>query len=232
MRRILLALSITLATPALAALAPFAAEYRVARDDLHIADDRFTLTRDGADSWTLVSETKPYGLIALLRSDVITETSAFRFGADGAVPLSYKYLHTGTSKDRNAHYEFDWTAGRASGVFRGNPVDLAIPHGTLDPLLLRIAVGLDLGRDAIEPAYQVVERRALREYKLTQLPAVHVKVLAGEFDVVGVERVSEDGKKTTRFLYAPSLDWLPVLMEQREQDEATITLELSKLTRQ
>jgi len=227
----LLAPSAAAAAPEALVLAPFEANYRLQRDGMHIADARFVLARDGEDGWTFMSETRPVGLIALMFRDVIVEHSAFRLGAERPIPLHYRYEHRGSSKDRDGRYAFDWQKERVTGVFRGKPVDLALARGTLDPLTLRLTVGLDLSRGALLPSYSVVERRAIREHQLAATPAQKVRVPLGELEVVGVSRQSEDGAKTTRFLYAPSLGWAPVLMEQAEADEPTYKLELVTFTR-
>ena len=213
------------------ALVPFEAEYRMLRDGMHIADARFVLARDGEDGWTFMSETKPAGLVALLRSDVIVEHSAFRMGAERPIPLHYRYEHRGSNKDRDARYAYDWQSERVTGVFRGKPVDLPLQRGTLDPLTLRLAVGLDLARGALQPSYAVVERRHLRQYDLAALAPQRIRLPAGELDVVGVARSSDDGTKTTRFLFAPGNNWAPALMEQAETDEATYRLELTSFVR-
>ena len=209
---------------------PFAAEYRLMRDGMHIADAHFVLSRDDEDGWIFQSETKPAGVAALLLSDVIVERSSFRMGAEHPIPLSYRYEHRGSSKDHDAHYAFDWQREHIDGVYRGKPVDVALTRGTLDPLTLRLAVGLDLARGALPTEYSVIERRQVKQYLLTALTPLRIRVPAGEYDVQGVARASDDGTKTTRFLYAPALDWAPVLMEQSETDEATYRLELVKFS--
>jgi hypothetical protein len=219
------------AAPIAVVLTPFEATYSLERDGMHIADARFVLARDGEDGWTFMSETKPAGFIALLRSDVIIELSAFRMGAERPIPLHYRYEHHGSNKDRDARYAYDWQKERVTGTFRGKPVDLPLARGTLDPLTLRLTVGLDLARGALLSNYSVVERRTTREYRLTALPPQRIRVPFGELAVVGVSRQSEDGTKTTRFLYAPAEDWAPVLMEQSETDEATYRLELVSFRR-
>jgi len=219
------------AAPKVAGPVPFVASYRMVRDGTHIADARFELARDGEDGWTFSSETSAAGLIAIFYRDVIAEHSAFRMGSERPIPLAYRYEHRGSSKDRDARYGFDWQRERLTGVYRGKPVDLPLARGLLDPLTLRLAVGYDLARGTLQPSYSVIERRKLQEYRLAALPPQRIRIAAGEFEVRGVVRSSADGTKTTRFLYAPALDWAPVLLEQSETDEATYRLELVSFTR-
>ncbi len=214
-----------------AAPAPFVAEYQVLRGSMHIADARMELSRDDEDGWTLRSVTEPVAIFRLITDDIVVETSTFRFGETGPIPLHYHYEQRNSKKDRDERYAFDWAGGRVVGTARGQPVELAVPRGTLDPLLLRIAVGEALARGVLATSYAVVERSKLRDYAVKRTLTAKVKVPAGTFELQGVERVSEDGRKTTRLEYAPALDWLPVVIEHRETDKPTYRLELVKVVR-
>ena len=205
---------------------PFTANYQMLLGQLRIGETRLQLARDGEDGWKLSSQTHPAGIAALLRSGVLDESSSFRIGNDGPVPLSYSYQDHGSDKDLDVRHDYDWGAGRVRGVARGKPVELVLPHGALDPLLLRLVVGLDLQRDALPAEYSVVDRRKLNVYRLTRLPPSRIVVPAGSYEAVGVERISDDGARTTRFFYAPALGWLPLVMEQAEHDETGLRLEL------
>ena len=230
MKRPLILLAL-LCTAAGAGPAPFVAEYRVLRGSLHIADARMELSRDDEDGWTLRSVTEPVAFFRLITNEVVVETSTFRFGETGPIPLHYHYEQRNSKKDRDERYAFDWAGSRMIGTSRGKPVEMAVPRGTLDPLLLRIAVGDALAHGALAQVYSVVERSKLRNYSVARTALARVKLPAGEFEVQGVARVSEDGRKTTRLEYAPALDWLPVVIEQAEIDKPTYRLELTKVTR-
>lgn len=211
--------------------APFVADYRVLRGSMHIADARIELNRDSEDGWTLRSTTEPVAIFRLITDDVIVETSTFRFGEAGPIPLHYHYEQRNSNKDRDERYAFDWAGGRVTGIARGQKVELAVARGTLDPLLLRIAAGDALARGALAKSYAVVERGRLRDYAVARMALSTIKVPAGEFEVEGVARVSPDGRKTTRLRYAPALNWLPVVIEHAEQDKPTYTLELKQVVR-
>ena len=226
-----LALLALLGTAAVAAPAPFVADYRMLRGSLHIADARFELSRDAEDGWTLRSTTEAVGLLRLVTDDTVVETSTFRFGETGPIPLHYHYEQRNSKKDRDERYAFDWAKGLVTGTARGQKIELEVPKGTLDPLLLRIAVGDALARGVLPKSYAVVERSKLRDYAITRTKPGPLKVPLGTFEVQGVERVSEDGKKTTRLEFAAALDWLPVVIEHREKDKPTYRLELKKLSR-
>jgi hypothetical protein len=218
-------------TAASAGPAPFVAEYRVLRGSMHIADARIELSRDSEDGWTLRSTTEPVALFRLITDDVIVETSTFRYGEAGPIPLHYHYEQRNSNKDRDERLAFDWAAGKATGVSRGKQVDLAVARGTLDPLLMRIAVGDALARGALPKSYAVVERGRLRDRAAIRTAPAKVKLPIGTLELEGVERVSEDGRKTTRLEYAPALGWLPAVIEHREQGEATYRMELKQLKR-
>jgi hypothetical protein len=227
----LLIAALASAGPATAAPTPFRAEFAVYRGSVRIATSTFHLDRAPEGVWRFESETTPAGLVALLRADHIIETSLFRQTPDGLEPLQYGYLHRGSSKDRNQSLTFDWSAGRVRGAVRGQPVDAGVPRGTLDRLLVQIAAGLDLARGALPPAYMVFDRHELKRFALTPKGEEKLEIASSGYDTVLLERVSEDGKKTTAIWYAPALDWAPVRLEQRDEGEAVIRLEPVKFER-
>ena len=210
---------------------PFTADYRMLRGSMHIADARIELSRDAEDGWTLRSTTEPVAIFRLITDDIVVETSTFRFGETGPIPLHYHYEQRNSRKDRDERYAFDWAAGKATGTSRGQTLDLAVPRGTVDPLLMRIAVGDALARGVLAKDYSVLERGRLRNYAVTRTPPATLKTPAGTYELEGVERVSEDGRKTTKLEYAPALDWLPAVIEHREKDKATFRMELTKVAR-
>lgn len=214
-----------------AAPTPFRAEFAVYRGGMRVATATFMLDRAPEGVWRFESETVPAGLVSLLRSDHIIETSLFRLTPDGIETLQYGYLHRGSDKNRDQALAFDWAAGRVRGTARGQLVDAEVPKGALDRLSVQLAAGLDLARGALPAAYQVFDRRELKRFAMREKGRGAVKVGAVEHATIELERVTEDGRKSTAVSYAPDLDWAPVRLVQRDGDDPPIRLELVKFER-
>lgn len=214
-----------------AAPAPFRAEFAVYRGSVRIATSTFHLDRAPEGVWRWESETTAAGLIALLRSDHIIETSLFRLTPEGVESLQYGYLHRGSDKDRDQSVAFDWARAQARGTVRGKPLEIGLPPGTLDRLVVQLAAGLDLEAGKLPEHYTVLDRRELKRFALVNQGEQALSTVAGELATVLLERRSEDGTKVTAIWYAPELGWAPVRLEQRDADAAVIRLELTRFER-
>lgn len=231
LRTTVLLLSLLAASQALAVPAPFRAEFAVYRGTIRIATSTFHLDRAPEGVWRWESETTAAGLVALLRSDHIIETSLFRITPAGIEALQYGYLHRGSDKDRDQSVAFDWARGVARGKVRGVALDMPVPAGTLDRLLVQLAAGLDLQAGKLPAGYTVLDRRELKRFILTDQGERSIRALNGELTTVLLERRSEEGDKRTAVWYAPSLGWAPVRLEQHEGDDPVIRMELEKFER-
>ena len=213
------------------ALEPYTARYELERGSLTVAEARYTLTRQDDGSLLFRSEATPRGLLArLLAGDNrITETSRFRLGADrGIVPLAYEYRHEDGDEVETETVEFDWEEGIALAEAEGERARLEIPPGTLDRMVLQLAVRRDLGQGAGTLDYRLVDEDELKTYRFVIADRQRIRVPAGEFYTLRVERENEDGKQTV-FWCAPSLDYLPVRVEQRKPDDPTLRLSLKSV---
>lgn len=225
------ALAITLLSalwtaPASAALTPFTAEYEVNRGSLHIANTTFSLRATDSGGYVYQSVTRPVGLIALFRDDVITESSSFIVQGDGLRPVRFAYRHDGSDKNRGQTLEFDWSSGIAHSDYRGDRSVIKLAPGMLDRFLVQLALMRDLAVDELPAEYRAIDRGLVKTYKLLQTGAASVKTPAGTFETVVVQR--EDDGKALLFWCAPELGYLPVKMEQREPDKSTITMKLKR----
>jgi len=214
-----------------AAPSPFRAEFAVYRGSVRIATSAFHLDRAPEGVWRWESETTAAGIIALLRSDHIIETSLFRLTPTGVESLQYGYLHRGSDKDRDQSVAFDWARGQARGTVRGKPLEIDVPSVTLDRLVVQLAAGLDLEAGQLPEHYTVLDRRELKRFALVNMGEQPLVTAAGELTTVLLERRSEDGHKVTAIWYAPDLGWAPVRLEQRETDAAVIRMELTRFER-
>jgi hypothetical protein len=205
----------------------FEAVYKVrvsiARGEMRLELDR----RDG----TLVysSELEPTGFVSMFKRGVIAETSHFEYSGGQVRPLEYRLTDT-ISDNRDAHYQFEWPAGRVTGTSRGEHVDTQLPGHAVDRLLLQIAIMSDLMHDREVQTYTLFDRGREKRYTIDVGSTGQAKTPAGAFDVVDVSYTSEDGSKVIRLKCAPELSYLPVTIEQVEDGEIQSRAELVRYT--
>lgn len=196
-------------------------------------DLRLTL-KPGTQPDTWVYETRPIPsvLARLVVSGESLERSWFRVTPSGVQPEKYS-LDDGTAKHAdNTELTYDWARNRVSGTARGTPLDLAVEPGLQDVMSIRAAPIVDLlaGREPRE--YSMLDGREIKHYLYTRSGTERIKTALGELDTVIItsDRKNSDGHgRTWRYWYTPSLGWLPVRIEQREDGQARMTLTVKSL---
>ncbi len=184
------------------------------------------------DRWVYETRASPSLLARLVVSAESRERSWFRVTANGVEPERYS-LDDGTAKHGdNSELTYDWTRGRVTGTARGAPLDLAVEPGLQDVMSIRAAPIVDLlaGREPHE--YAMLDGREIKHYLYSRAGTERIKTALGELDTVIItsDRKNSDGHgRTWRYWYAPSLGWLPVRIEQREDGQTRMLLTVKSL---
>jgi hypothetical protein len=204
------------------------ATYTVGRGSLSIGTTRFMLKHDADGTYTYQSVTEPAGLVALFRSDVITETTTFSVEDGQLIPLHYSYSHTGDDDGNHSEdIQFQWDKGVARTVLGGKQHTLPIKTGTYDRLLAQLALSMDMEAARAVGQYRVLDHNGTNVYRMQRNGSTTLKTPAGEYRVIEMARKDTKKNRVTIFWLAPKLDYLPVQMEQTEPDKATISLVLT-----
>ena len=209
--------------------ADFDALYAISINDFVIGESRIQLQAQAEDRYLYRSNTKSTGIASLFRSDRVQESSLFKLHRDRIRPLEYRFDHTGSKKERHALLRFDWPAKKVSNTVEGHTWEMTIPGHAMDKLVVQIAVMMDLSAGKDHLAYAIADGGKLKEYQFAVVGEERIKVPAGEFDVVKIERLRKDFDRTTHLWCAPGLNYLPVRIEQIEhEDEVTYLSELKQ----
>jgi hypothetical protein len=227
-----LLLNLCLTLPAFAAttaIKPFHADYATLRNGNELGRTTLDLTDNGDGSWTLRSETKGTSGMAKLAGVHIVETSRFRWKDGRPEALIYDYRQDAAFKQRTRHADFDWKTGEVR-VSEGNEnFHYAIAPGVIDRQAVTLAIASDLVRGAPTFDYKVAVKDRVEDMRYTRGGSETLKVPAGEFKTVLMQRDGEPGadrKRVARSWFAESLGWLPVQIEQTEKKGDTVTLKL------
>lgn len=227
-----LALNLALALPATAAqtaLKPFHAEYATLRNGDDVGRTTLDLVDNRDGTWTLRSETRGTSGLAKLAGIHIVETSRFRWKDGRPEALDYDYKQEGAFKQRTRHAGFDWTTNEVSVSEGGENFRYATAPGLIDRQSVTLALAADLLRDAHEFDYKVAVKDRIEDMRYRRGANESVKVPAGTFDAVLMQRDGEPGadrKRVARSWFASSLGYLPVQIEQTEKKGDTVTLKL------
>lgn len=220
-----------LAAPGLApadVLAPFTAIYQVELDNTPLGRARFTLAPQGENCYLYSGVAKPEGLAALLVGET-SEQSHFCVTGGKIRPVSYQTREDGDKGDNYA-LKFDWV-NRWVRTDEGEPRKLSAEG--VDPLSLQIALRKLLSDAGGNPPAQafslvVVEDDKEKTYRFAIGGREALKTPIGELDTMRVDRI-DDSKRQLRLWLAPSLQYLPVRVEQQRGKGAVTRLKIETL---
>lgn len=227
-----LAINLAMVAPALAtdaAIKPFHADYATLRNGSELGRTTLDLSDNGDGSWTLRSETHGTSGMARLAGVHIVETSRFRWKDGRPEAMVYDYRQDAAFKQKIRHAGFDWKAGEVHVTEGDGDFRYAIAPGLIDRQSVTLALASDLMRDATHFDYKVAVKDRIEEMRYARGGDEKLRVPAGEFATVLMQREGEPGsdrKRVARSWFAQSLGWLPVQIEQTEKKGDTVTLQL------
>jgi hypothetical protein len=201
---------------ATASLSPYVADYKVKYGSLSVGTSRTALSRSKVpDLWTLETELRASGLGRLVADGDLLQHSSFQFDAAGPRPLRYRFDDGTKSTERDVTLQFDWRAGRVTGVAEEEPVDVAVESGLQDAASNQALVQWRL-QDGAEPGVvAMIEKDKIKYYHYTLLRRERLKTAIGVLDTVVYRSAREGSSRESLFWYAPSLGYVIVQAEQR-----------------
>lgn len=225
---LLLALSILPATGQAGVLSNFTATYQVQRDSMALGSARFTLSPQGESCYLYHGVARPEGIAALVAGETV-EQSHFCLHGGKIRPLSYKTQEDGGKGDSYT-LSFDWIN---RSVRTDNSAARKLSADGVDPLSLQIALrkllsdaGGSLPTTPIEMV--VVEDDKEKTYNFRVIGRESLQTPIGTLEAVRVDRV-DDSKRQLRLWLAPSLDYLPIKVEQQRRKGAITRLSIDAL---
>jgi hypothetical protein len=209
-------------------LSNFTAIYQVERESTPLGRARFTLSPQGENCYLYQGIAKPEGLAALIAGETV-EQSHFCIAGGKIRPVTYRTSEDGGKGD-NYTLTFDWI-NRLVRI--SDAASRKLPAEGVDPLSLQIAVrkilsdaGSTLPTGPMELV--VIEDDKEKTYTFRIVGREELKTPIGNFNAVRVDRV-DDPKRQLRMWLAPSLDYLPVQVEQQRRKGAVMRLRIETL---
>jgi hypothetical protein len=208
-------------------LRPHEITYHTTFRGFSAGDLRLTLTRDaGSDSWMYETKAFPSFLASLIVSPESLERSWFKITPEGVQPKRYALTDGGHDPEHQTELTYDWARNRLTGKVGGKPYDSALESGQQDVNTIRLAPVVDLLEGREPGDYALLDGREVKHYTYPKKGATKLQTEIGDLDTVIYEsqRRNFDGTgRTWRYWFAPSLGFLPVRIEQREDGRARLT---------
>lgn len=227
-RTLLLAVALGLGGAAAAAeprLPDLDLTYAAEWNGIKLGDIMVTLKAgEGADCYRYESRAEPVGMVRMFYGKP-RETSEFCIAAGKVVPRRFSYQRG----DDSFTLDFDLPGGK---VRDGQGRERDIPANAQDRFGLQQAMRLWVisngGKpDPGEVEFALVDDDRVRHYRFAITGRETLKLPAGTFETVKVERV-DNPDRISRYWVAPGAQWMPVKVESGRDGKIQLRMELRK----
>ena len=201
--------------------APFVAVYTLSQGSISFGtmERRFELKGDG--TYRFVSRMKTSGVIALVRSDKITESSSGKLVNGHFQPTSYSYHNSRGDKHHGLRFDYDKHVVMRSDQADGWRTDMAGP--VLDKLVYQMQMMIDLRTEQSALSYTIADKNKLKHYQFDNRGREEIETAVGTYSTLRLERGASDTDRRTVVWCAETLNWMPVKVEYREKDGSVTT---------
>lgn len=210
-------------------LTPFKATYEGSVSIGSLACE-MSLNRNPDGTYTYESTSHAIGFASMFFKDVIKEVSRFAMVDGRPRPLEYRYTRTGGRHEKSETIEFDWKKDAARTEENGQTKTTPLRPGVADRFLTQLILSLDAASGKLQDEYKVLDHRDITRFMPPKPERRKVRVPAGDYATVMVERHDKGSKRVMDFWFAPELHYLPVRIQQREPGDDTYTLSLTTST--
>lgn len=206
----------------------FIAEYDASVNGIGIGTVTVSLKRDGEGRYVYRQESESKGLVSLFTGADSLEVSHWELRDGQVAPQEYRSQRKGGDDDDNEHLLFDWENGRVRNIGAGEHWAIDLPAGTVDRLVMQLAMLLDLRDGKKEFVYRIPREGRLKEYRFALMGEDRIELTAGVYRTLKVMRTNDDNDRNLVWS-APELDYFPVRFLKHKKNGLKITLALRKL---
>ena len=133
----------------------FTAVYDGRMNGIRIAEASFSLHRMGNGDYVYQRKSTSGGIASLFGKKVSTATSRWRFTNNWIQVLEYQSSNEDGDADDNLHLIFNWKTAHVKNVSTADPWQTKMPKGTLDKLVMQLALLFELRDGSTEFQYPV-----------------------------------------------------------------------------
>ncbi len=214
------------------ALQPFSLRYELERGDTTLGSGTTILAPTSAPGcFTLNQTATPTLLLRWLSSPAVQNSEFCVLPTGGLRSYTYEQTRSGVgSKGENYRLEFDWESRNVRG---GRFHEIPVKDGQTDALLLQLRVREWLCSqpqtttlDTLPPLeLEYIDKKGLGSYVFAVTGFESIKVPAGRFDTVRVERI-DSKKRQARFWLDVHDNYQLIKGEQQKEDDPIVRLSL------
>jgi hypothetical protein len=202
-----------------ASVATYTAMYRVEYKGKEAGVSDWSVRDLGDGRYEFQARIMPKGMLKLIRPKPTIERSQFRLEGATLRPLEYWYEDGSRSGEDNWHLVFDWERRIATVSTAEARRELAVPDTALDIGTLKAAVMRDLAAKGAPGPYEIADEDSVGTYEYTASGPATLATGVGSLETQLFVQRRAGSSRSTWMWAAPTLDFLPVRIEQRRGDE-------------
>jgi hypothetical protein len=187
----------------------FTAVYDARLNGFLMAEVSFSLYQQDNGDYVYQRKLKSVGIASLFGQKVSTATSRWRFTNNWIQVLEFQSSSEDGDIDDNLHLIFNWKTAHVKNVSTADPWQTKMPEGTLDKLVMQLALIFELRDGSTEFQYPVAHQGRIKQYRFKQTGKEKIELPMGEYDTLIVERLDDDRDKT-KIWSVPELNYFPV----------------------
>ena len=128
--------------------------------------------------------------------------------------------------------EFDWNKKEINGFYKDRVIDVKLEEDILTRILLQIEIMHQKQRNRLKESYLIIDRDEIKEIDIsTSNSGKKISVPFGSYDVIEVSHRSKGSNRINIFWLAPDLDFIPIRLEQTEDNKVNFEANLVQLIR-
>jgi len=192
---------------------------------------RANSTTGSATQYTLETHANPSALARLFVSHDAVERSVMELTPQGLRPLSWFADDAKSGSSGDGKVQFDWAAQRVTGEAEGKPVSLPTEPGMQDRMSMQVSVMAELMRGKEPGTIVMLNDDNVRHYSYMRTGTEALDTALGRIDTLIYESTRPNSNRLSRMWHAPSLDYLPVRMEQVRKGKVETVMTLVSVER-
>jgi len=208
---------------------PFETSFKIFKKGTEVAEMHRSLSRLDNGEFVYLSETNSTGLASIFYKLHIMEKSHWQLQDQKLKPLNYSYDRIKKKKESHKIIVFDWKNNQANYIGNGKKSSFDLKAGMTDKLLYQINIMRDLEKGRRPTTYTVVDGAKIKTYDFEYLGEEFIETPIGGFNTVKLVRHKPGKKENTVLWCARDLHYLPIKIENTDDDGSITTAMISQL---
>ena len=206
----------------------FTAVYDARINGFLVAEASFSLHKLDSGDYLYQRKLTSVGVASLFGKKVSIASSRWRFTNNWIQVQEYQTSNEDGDAGDNLHLIFNWNTAQVKNVASADPWQTKMPTGTLDKLVMQLALLFELRDGGTDFQYPVAHEGRIKQYRFKQIGDEKIELPMGEYNTLVVERLDDD-RDNSRIWSVPELNYFPVRFLELKKSGVIKELSLRRL---